>query len=325
MRLLIACVMMTAMAAPAYAQAPDSTPLQRLAAADQRLLDIGWRLARGSAGLCPDTRPAIGLTLVDARSFGDPAAVREERGLAHDVAVQAVAAGSPAALAGLVYNQPVDHAAGLDVVALPVEAESDWRRQSRLHQAIDDALQHYEAVGVGRPGEAPRRVDGVPACYARFEVLSGSDRALADGVRVMLGDRWLADEQADDEVAFMVAHELAHNILKHRLRRDLPRRLRPSAKDVEREADRLAPWLMANAGYDPQGAVAFLQRHGPKQDGPLYLSFSHDGWKSRREAVQTEILAMTTQSRVDGRYDWTHPFSAELAAARAAIEAQPNR
>ena len=317
---MIAVAAALVFAAPAMAQDAEPTPLVQLAAADQRLIDIGWRLTRGSAELCPDTRPAIGLLLVDVRSFGDPEAVRQERALTGDIAVQAVAAGSPADLAGLSYNHSIDRVVGVAVDDVPAEEKSDWRRQARLQEAIETSLQMYGTADIAQPVSEPLSIIGEPACYSRFEVLGNSDRAMADGIRMVLGDRWLAADQPDDEIAFLIAHELAHNILKHRLRRDLPKRQRPSAKDVEREADRLAPWLMANAGYDPRGAVVFLERHGPKQDGPLYLSFTHDGWKKRREAVEAEIAAMAALPKVDGRYDWTGVFADELAAARAVMQ-----
>ena len=57
---------------------------------------------------------------------------------------------------------------------------------------------------------------------------------------------------------------------------------------------------------------AFLEKHGPGQDGFLYLGTSHDGWKSRRDAIAREIEAITAA----GTLDWTPYFAAELAAAR---------
>ena len=79
---------------------------------------------------------------------------------------------------------------------------------------------------------------------------------MSTGTRVIIGERWTAGDVSDDALAFLVAHELAHNILKHRLRREGPRGERPSSKDVEREADRLAPWLMARAGFDARELAA---------------------------------------------------------------------
>lgn len=299
-------------AAPAIAQQTEPTPLERQVWADRRLLDVGWKLARASADLCPDARPAIGLMLRDVRGWAAPDAVREAFGQKRDFAVQAVASNSPAMRAGIAAGDEIVSLEGRDPNTLPAEDNRDWKRLYDVNETIEARLRSSGAVAIARSGEDERRIAGEPACYARFEVIQDSDRAASTGLRVRIGDRWLAGDIADDGLAFLVAHELAHNILKHRLRRELPRRKRPSSRDVEREADRLAPWLMARAGYDPAGAVAFLEKHGPGQDGFLYLGRSHDGWKSRRDAIAREIEAITAA----GALDWTPYFEAELAAAR---------
>lgn len=311
-------------AAPLAAQDRDPTPLERQAWADRRLLDTGWKLATASAGLCPDTRPALGLILRDARAYSDPAAVRAESGQSRDITVQAVATGSPAMAAGLRRGDELASLLGGDPNARPAEAQRDPLRLEGINDAIDTALVQFGAIGIGREGEAEWRLEGVPACFARFEVLHDTDRAASTGIRVQLGDRWTAGDIADGEFAFLVAHELAHNILKHRLQRQSPRGERPSAREVERAADRLAPWLMARAGYDPAGAIAFLETHGPKQDGPLYIGTSHDGWKSRRDRVQAQIDLIAGLDAA-APIDWRPYFAEELAAARAAMQAAPTR
>ena len=309
-------------AAPIAAQQSEPSPLERLARADQRLLDIGWRLATASATLCPDTRPALGLVLRDVRGFADPQAVRAELEQQRDIAIQAVAADGPGAKAGLRRDDEVTSLLGTDPNQRPAEPRSDWQRLHALNEGIDAALARFGAIGIARPGEAEWRLDGTPACYARFEVAAGDDAAKSTGTRVILGERWTADDVGDDALAFLVAHELAHNILKHRLRREAPRGERPSSKDVEREADRLAPWLMARAGFDPAGAIAFLETFGPGQDGFLYIGTSHDGWKSRRDQIRQQGDLIAAQG-AGADIDWRPFFTKELAAARAAMEASP--
>lgn len=317
MRRIAAAILLIALplAPLAARQQAEPTPLERQAWADQRLLDTGWNLATASAGLCPDTRPALGLILRDARAYSNPAAVRAEAGQSRDITVQAVVADGPAGATGLRRGDELASLLGSDPNERAVEAESDPLRLEAINVAIETALAEFGAIGIGRAGETEWRLEGVPACFARFEVLHDTDRAASNGVRVMLGDRWLAGDITDDGLAFLVAHELAHNILKHRLRRQLPRRERPSSREVEREADRLAPWLMARAGYDPAGAIAFLEEHGPGQDGIFYIGTSHEGWKSRRDRIQQEIEVIG-QAASPG---WTPYFEAELAAARAVM------
>ena len=40
---------------------------------------------------------------------------------------------------------------------------------------------------------------------------------------------------------------------------------------TEREADRLMPWLLANAGYDPAAAARFWRQWGKKHDAGLLM------------------------------------------------------
>ena len=319
-----AALALTMIAAPVAAQQSEPSPLERLARADQRLLDIGWRLSTASAGLCPDTRPALGLLLRDVRGFADPEVVRAELGQQRDIAIQAVAAHGPAAEAGLRPDDEVTSLLGTDPNQKPAEPRRDWQRLLALNEAIDAALARHGAIGIARSDEAEWRLDGVAACYARFEVAAGDDAAKSTGTRVILGERWTAGDVSDDALAFLVAHELAHNILKHRLQREGPRGERPSSKDVEREADRLAPWLMARAGFDPAGAILFLETFGPGQDGPLYIGTSHDGWKSRRDQAREQIDIIAAQN-AGTSIDWQPYFVEELAAARAAMETSAPR
>ena len=58
----------------------------------------------------------------------------------------------------------------------------------------------------------------------------------------------------DDELAFVIAHELAHIVLGYTQS--------ISYHNLELAADTLAIALMADAGYNPQGAITLLQRLG---------------------------------------------------------------
>ena len=64
-------------------------------------MSIGWRLARGNAALCRASPRAIGAMLMDTRDFERPQDARMAMRIAGDVAIAAVASGSPAEAAGL--------------------------------------------------------------------------------------------------------------------------------------------------------------------------------------------------------------------------------
>ncbi|MGN6498032.1 MAG: PDZ domain-containing protein, partial [Tsuneonella sp.] len=164
--------------------------LADLQADDARLQSIGWRLVTGNARFCPDAHPAIGLLLQDMANYGAPDAMRAAAGIAGDVAVEAVAAGSPAARAGLAPNDEVLAIDGASMAALPPAKAGDWQRLTSLHDRIDAALAADGSVALrwrDGAGEHNTAIAGVPACPTRFELLARGSKAAADGNRVRFG------------------------------------------------------------------------------------------------------------------------------------------
>ena len=282
---------------------------------DTRVQSVGWRLIRGNAPYCREVAPRIGLVVFDAAGFGNPAAVRAALDLPDDIAVEAVAADSPAARAGLRPGQALRAVAGQAVAALPTVGPSDYARLVGLHDRIDAALAGGGKVTVVNDAGADIAMTGEPACVTRFELLSAGREAAADGKRVVIG-RKLVEAlppdplRGDELLAAALAHELAHNLLGHRARLAASGRSWGKVKATEREADRLAPWLLANAGYDPQAAVRFFERWGPKFDQGLFATPDHDGWKARVRTVSAEIEAIrAAQAKRGGGADWSRDFS----------------
>lgn len=267
-------------------------------AADARLQSIGWRLARGNAAFCAETSPAAGLLLLDAANYADPAQIRAALGLAGAVAVDAVAQGSPAALAGLRGGEEVTAIEGEPVSALPARAAADSERIEALHLRIEQALAARGSVSLTLADGRTLAIPGEPACRARFLVSEGGSQAGADEHRVRLSQAALA-AAGDDEASAIVAHELAHVILSHR------RRLAAGTlalRESEREADRLAPWLLANAGLDP----AAMLRLARAREGRL-PSLSHGSWKARGRAIEAELAAIAALGPAP--LDWRRRFA----------------
>jgi predicted Zn-dependent protease len=131
---------------------------------------------------------------------------------------------------------------------------------------------------------------------------------------VLVGERFpgLAYEEA--AFAAAIAHEMAHNILRHPQTFHEIGWKRKLVRLSERDADRLMPWLLQNAGYDPQAAIAFMRRWGPKHGGWIFRKRSHDGWDERVEFIEAELTTIEAakQSRTDGRADWSMFFKQEL-------------
>ena len=298
-----------ALAAPAVAAPNLRAELEQIAALDARVLTAGWRLARGNAAYCREVAPGIGLQLFDAASYFNPEAVRVALGLPGDIAVGAVAANGPAARAGLAAHTPLSAVAGKPIEALPAAKAGDYARLTALHDGLDAVFAQTARATFALAGGSPVEVAGEPACVTRFEMLTKGSRAAADGKRVVIG-RKLVEELASEELlAAALAHELAHNLLGHRERLNAIGRTWSKVKATEREADRLMPWLLANAGYDPRAAVRFFAAWGPKHDLGLFATPDHDGWKSRVRRVTAEIEVMrAAQARRGGAADWSKDF-----------------
>lgn len=297
--------------------AEDRAALAQLQRDDARLQSIGWRLATGNARFCPDAAPAIGLLLQDMANYRSPERMRRAAGIEGDVAVQALAAGSPAAAAGLAPNDAILAIDGAAMAALPPAKPGDWRRLTGLHDRIDASLANDGQIRLewrrGADGEAQAAaVVGVPTCPGRFELLDRGGKAAADGARVLIGREFAGVDYGEDEFAAAVAHEYAHNLLRHRDWHAEHGRKRKAVRLAEREADRLMPWLLANAGYDPAAAARFFERWGPRHGGWIFRARDHDGWDERRDFVNAELPQIRALLASEGVADWQRHFRREF-------------
>lgn len=306
---LAAAVLLAALPAPAAATPPVlRAQLDALQALDTRVQSVGWRLARANAPWCRQVAPGIGLQVFDAAGFSDPAAVRAALDLPGDIAVGAVAADSPAARAGLRPHRALRAIAGQPVAALPAVPPGDYARLVGLHDRVDAALLATGSVGFSDAAGGEIAVSGEAACVTRFELTGSGSKAAADGGRVVIGRKLVEALPEDELLAAALAHELAHNLLAHRARLDASGRSWGKVKATEREADRLAPWLLANAGYDPQAAVRFFERWGPRFDRGILATPDHDGWKTRARQISVEIKKIEAARGEDGKADWRTAF-----------------
>lgn len=286
--------------------------LQQLQQRDQQVQSIGWKLVRGNAAFCPDARPSIGLLLQDVAAFTAPQTVRSAMGISGDIAIQAVAAGSPAAMAGLPVFAEVLAIDDQQMKDLPDADRKNWRRLLDLHQSLQSGLTTHGKVSLVWRDEAETvrsaEIEGVPACPSRFEVIAGSAKASANGTRVAIGENFVGFTYPEELFAAAIAHELAHNILAHPGWLDANGRKRRNVRMTEREADRMMPWLMANAGYDPAAAERFMRHWGPGHDGGLLRGRTHDGWDERADFIAAELPAIRQSMAESGNADWARLF-----------------
>lgn len=305
-------------AAKAASEPPVSAALAQWQAKEARLFAIGWRLVTGNAPFCRNSAPALGLLLHDADSYAEPQAVRAALGLAGSIAVQAVAPGSPAETGGLRPNDTLLMVGGQELASLPLDRKASWRRLAGINSAIEMGLKRGEPATLSwrsaDEGLREAQMSGTPACPSRFELLGTGDRVVADGARVLLGQGFSGFAYPDDLLAAAVAHELAHNLLRHRERLDRLGRSQANIRVTEREADRMMPWLLANAGYPPDAAARFMRHWGPDSPGGalggIMRARTHDGWDERAEMIEAELPIIAAEMAGKGRADWRSRFPA---------------
>ena len=294
--------------------------LARLQHDEARLQTVGWRLASANASFCDHTTPSIGLVLLDARQFDRPAEVREAAGITGDIAVAAIAEGSPAALAGLLPNREVIAIDGLSTAATPPGKDAPFARIAFLQARIATALADTGKVTLTLRDGPLRPVDlvlpGKPVCQVPFALETGSQQARTDRERVLIGQGFGATgspaERIDDsEFAAAIAHEMAHHLLGHPAMLDRLGRTPDTIRKTEREADRLSLWLLANAGYDPQAGARLMRGWARRRDPGLARLPTHDAWEDRASLMDSETNRLRETLRQRGRADWKRDFVRE--------------
>ncbi|MXO91485.1 hypothetical protein [Pontixanthobacter aquaemixtae] len=283
--------------------------LRNLQLLDTRVQTIGWRLADGNASFCDQTSPAIGLLIQDLQGYNRPDDARSALAIPTDFAVQAVAEGSPADKAGLQSNQPIVAIDYSDLSGMVRDAKAIYLRLLQVERVLQSSLEANGVVALNvADDESAITVTGVPVCKARFVVRPSDDKAAADAASVYVGGNFAGLSYADDELAAAMAHELAHVVLGHPQWLSANGRKRRDIRETEREADRLMPWLLANAGYDPAAAVRFMRRWGPEHGGGLFRKRTHDGWDERVEFIEAELPLIGKALENGGAADWSARF-----------------
>jgi len=285
-------------------------------AQDQRLQDVAWKLVRGNAEFCEGAIPSIGLQLQDMASYGSPAVARAALELTGDFAVQTSAKGSPSDNAGaLPSNREITF---IDQTA-PSQWEAGkrfhWERLAKVHDLIDASLGENGSVSFTFADGSSAQVEPVDVCPSRFELMGEGKKAVADGNRVVIGVEFPAFRYDEPEFAALVSHELAHNLLGHTAWLDRNGRRRSHTRLTEREADRLIPWLLANAGYDPESAVRFFRNLRPASGSLLFFRGTHPKWRERAASVEGEIALIEELMAREGKADWRTHFRREIDPA----------
>lgn len=278
--------------APAWAAADRSAFFASFAEQEARLATVAYRLSTANANWCPKIEQQPGWLLSDLRRFqaSDQKAATATYGAGDAPFIAAVAPGSPAERANLRRGVRI---AAIDGQALAPSGDAPTIR-------VDTAIVALSARDAGAAWTMTDtegrqyRVPSSPGCASAFRIELGGAQAAANGLLVRMTHDLAQSIDDEEELAAVIAHELSHNILRHRDRLGSDR----SAARVQRselEADRLAVWLMAGAGYDPAAAIRFWNRH----KRPLIRAATHPPRSERIVAIESEIAAMQAAKIAD--------------------------
>ncbi len=241
---------------------------------ERRLIVVATRVRQASAELCQgEHAPVLGVQVMAAADlpWAHLAPAVRLFGVDDRLRVVWVLPEGPVARAGVRTGDAI-----LAVDGRPVAVESELLETRALPGA--SALE----FGLLRDGrELPVRIDYVPGCYFQPRLALGDvENASADRfereIRVYSGLLRVVD--SDDELAFVVAHEIGHAVLGH---------IGGSAPKKEADADYFATYLVARAGYDPEGGSRFFRRVASKP-GTLVRT-THPSFPERRLAVEQAV------------------------------------
>ena len=282
---------------------PASRDLLTLRALDQRVADVGYRLARAATPFCTERAPLSGLVLHGIEQYGAASrdAAHRTFGLGAELAILVVAHGSPAEATGIRAGDAILAVDGQAVPA-PAAGQGATARVETVMRAIEHSTAPMLTLDIARDGTR-QAIAFTPdrGCITQFWVDPSSRLiAEADGHEVEITSAYVERAADDAALAIVLAHELAHNILHHRARLDrdgahhgLARYFGRSAslsRAAELEADRLSVPIIGCAGYALDDALAFREKlWRDKVADALFRAPDHPAAQQRLDTIRQAI------------------------------------
>gem|GEM_PF-531309 len=316
----------------AYAEVDNQNlsqnPLLALQRLDQRVHEIGYRLILENSMFCGETMQQTGLSFHHLSQYGNQETARYAFEFkAPNIALNSIVRNSAAARAGLQANDNLLTINGrvIDIGDYAPSPNKTERRKDKNKDKTEHLVRFQEdwqaALSQGKVTLSILRkqerlnftLNTQTVCKSRFQVEPSKKRyAAADGLRVYISSTLTEYTANDDELAAILAHEIAHNILRHparlnqqKVNRGFFGQFGKSAgriKVTEIEADRLSVWLMANAGFNPDGAITFWKRYGKKYGKGIFSASTHYRWKKRVKLFEEEMAKIAALQPHEGKY-----------------------
>lgn len=292
----------------------DVSAFALLIARQERIYRVAAPLMVKNAPLCRSfARPLLGFTAKNLYSYPAELAPAAESALKLDdrLRVMQVLDGSGAMRAGI---RPGDILQSIQEQALPLGAQAENEAARLLAPLIKNATD-ISVVVLRQDRPLKLTIPLTAACAFSMEIGHAPQvNAYADGRRIMITRGMLDFLSADEELAVILAREIAHNVLQHTATQQMTATvaslidalllvqpdaaslasrggLRPVPAKADQEADRMAMYLLARAGYDPAAAertIAKLAQSYPASLTNTYTAL-HPWTPERRQSMQTTL------------------------------------
>ncbi len=233
-----------------------------------RLYDVGFPILREAAEWCPFEQELIYGLILD----GSPVFHRAKENAVRQVLIGYVHPLLPAGTAGLRAGTTVLKVNEQDMNQKSAEEASELIKRATAAKIQPLELNVHDGVSLHTA-----ELFAVPACNYSFHLVETDIlNATATGRQVIVSTGLMRVIASHDELAWVLAHEIAHNVLQHSqnvkldalLETFLQRTLgevslpvhSPPRWKLEQQADYVALYLMARAGYDLEAVGDFWNR-----------------------------------------------------------------
>jgi hypothetical protein len=268
---------------PAQATPTQDAALEVLMTRQARVYRIAAPLITKNAVLCrTQARPLLGFTAKNVHSYPSELSASARKSLALDERLQVmqVLEGSGAQKAGMIRGDILQTIQDIPIPEGP-QAENET---AKLLAPVLKNLTDIRVRVLRRGQPIDLQIPLTLACAYAIDIGNSPNvNAYADGRRIMLTRGLLDALPVDDDVAVIIARELAHNVLQHA--RQLQQAatvagvidsllalkpepasyagsggIKPLPDKMDQEADRLAMFMLARAGYDPLNLAKLSQK-----------------------------------------------------------------